>query len=52
MLLQKKKKKKKWNTTAKIRCHTQTVIDHFRKDTSLKQEAVCASMQQKGSYFD
>ena len=41
-----------WNAIANVRCRTQTVIDHFKKETSMHQEAACVSIQQKTSYFD
>ena len=43
---------KTWNTIANARCRTQTVIDHFKKEPSIHQEAVRASIRQKTSYFD
>ena len=43
---------KTWNAIANVRCRTQTVIDHFKKETSMHQEAVRASIRQKTSYFD
>ena len=43
---------KTWNAIANVRCRTQTVIDHFKMETSMHQEAVRASVQQKTSYFD
>ena len=41
-----------WNTLPNIRCRTQTVTDHYSKETSMHQEAVQASMRHKSSYFD
>ena len=43
---------KLWNSDANIRCRTQTVNDHFRKETSMHQEAVRANNRKKSSYFD
>ena len=43
---------KTWNAIANVRCRTQTVIGHFKKETSMHQEAVRASIRQKTSYFD
>ena len=43
---------KVWNSVANIRCRTQTVNDHFRKETSMHQEAVRANNRKKSSYFD
>ena len=41
-----------WNSTANVRCRTQTSRDHFSKPTSMHQEAVEASKRREKSYFD
>ena len=43
---------KTWNAIANVRCRTQIIIDHFKKETSMHQEAVRASIRQKASHFD
>ena len=43
---------KVWNSVANIRCRTQTVNDHLRKETCIHQEAVRANKRKKSSYFD
>ena len=44
--------KKTWNAIANVRCRTHIVIDHFKKETSMHQETIRASIRQKTSYFD
>ena len=41
-----------WNSVANIQCPTQTVNDHFRKETSIQQEAVRANNRKESSYCD
>ena len=43
---------KTWNAVGNVRCRSQTVVDHLKKETSMHQEAVRAYKRQKSSYFD
>ena len=44
--------KKTWNAIAYIRCRTQTVTGHFRKEIFMHREIVRATIRQKMSYID
>ena len=41
-----------WNSVANVRCRTQTVKDHFTKETSMHVQAVQSFERHQTSYFD